>query len=149
MTAIQPVVDGDLDELVPMMSAYCGFYETSPPPEQLAALARALLADPDNEGVQLLARDESGAAVGFATMYWSWDTTVAIRIAIMHDLFVDPSARGGGVGRALIEGCAFEARRRGLGRLVWSTAPDNATAQRVYDATAAERSTWVEYSLAL
>ncbi len=149
MTAIRPVTDGDLDELVPMMAAYCRFYQTIPTREALAALARALLADPEHEGVQLLARDDAGIAVGFATMYWSWDTTAAVRTAIMHDLFVDPAARGGGVGRALIDACAAVAARRGRERLVWQTAPDNATAQRLYDATAAERSTWLEYSLAL
>jgi len=146
---IRPVTDGDLDELLPMMVAYCHFYRTDPGREALAELARALLADPDNEGVQLLARDDTGTAVGFATIYWSWDTTEALRIAIMHDLFVDPAARGGGVGRALIDACASEASRRGRERLVWETAPDNVTAQRVYDGTGAERSTWLEYSLAL
>jgi hypothetical protein len=30
---------------------------------------------------------------------------------------------------------------------VWSTAPDNATAQRLCDRTGAERSTWLEYEL--
>lgn len=132
-----------------MMVAYCAFYRTDQSADALGVLARALLADPDNEGVQLIARDGSGAAVGFATLYWSWDTTRAVRTAIMHDLFVDRAARGRGVGRALIDACAAEAVRHGRRRLVWQTAPDNATAQRVYDATPAEPSTWVEYSLAL
>ena len=60
-----------------------------------------------------------------------------------------PAARGQGVGRALIAACAEEAGRRHHGQLVWHTAPDNATAQRLYDSTAAERSTWVHYTLAV
>jgi hypothetical protein len=30
---------------------------------------------------------------------------------------------------------------------VWSTAPDNTTAQRLYDRTGATRSSWYEYEL--
>ena len=55
----------------------------------------------------------------------------------MNDLFVSPDARGQGVGRALIEASADVARNRGAHHLEWATAPDNATAQRLYNATGA------------
>jgi len=147
--AIRPVEPADLSELVPLMEAYCGFYDTAPGAPALTVLAEALLAAPDCEGMQLLARDQHDRAVGFATMYWSWDTTEAVRTAIMHDLYVDPAVRGTGVGRALIEACGVEAARRGKGRLDWQTAPGNARAQRLYDAMTSDRSTWVCYGLAL
>ncbi len=149
VTNIERVSAADLSELVPLMEAYCRFYETAPGPEALKVLAEALLAAPDAEGLQLLARDESGRAIGFATMYWSWDTTEALPTAIMHDLYVDETVRGGGVGRALIDACGAEAAGRGKRRLDWQTAPDNARAQRLYDSTAAGRSTWVCYALPL
>jgi ribosomal protein S18 acetylase RimI-like enzyme len=149
MTSIARVTAADLSELVPLMEAYCRFYETAPRREDLTALSEALLSAPDSEGVQLLARDDSGRAIGFATMYWSWDTTEALRTAIMHDLYVDEAVRGGGVGRALIDACCAEAARRGKRRLDWQTAPDNARAQRLYDSTPAGRSTWVCYALPL
>ena len=41
------------------------------------------------------------------------------------------------------------ARKRGAHRLEWATAPDNHTAQRLYDATGAKPSTWIEYELEL
>ena len=147
--AIRAVEPADLSELVPLMEAYCGFYDTAPGAPALTVLAEALLAAPDCEGMQLLARDQHDRAVGFATMYWSWDTTEAVRTAIMHDLYVDPAVRGTGVGRALIEACGVEAARRGKGRLDWQTAPGNARAQRLYDAMSSDRSTWVCYGLAL
>jgi hypothetical protein len=53
-------------------------------------LSKALIVDPDREGVQLLARDDGGTAVGFATVYWTWDTLGAARRGVMHDLFVAP-----------------------------------------------------------
>jgi hypothetical protein len=46
----------------------------------------ALVADPEHEGVRLLARDASGRGAGFATLYWSWSTTSTCRIGVMNDL---------------------------------------------------------------
>src|SRR5947209_2507199 len=146
---VSEVGEEDLADLLPLMADYCAFYEASPPPDQLAALSRALLDDPETEGLQLLARDEQSVAVGFATLYWTWSTTRASRLAVMNDLFVSPEARGAGAGRALIDACAERARARGCTALEWQTAPDNHTAQRVYDATGAERSTWITYELRL
>ena len=65
----------------------------------------------------------------------------------MHDLFVKSEARGGGIGRKLIEACRGACRTRGVGKLVWQTAPDNETAQRLYDSTGAESSLWKVYEL--
>ena len=65
----------------------------------------------------------------------------------MNDLYVAEEARGQGVGRALIEAAATVARERGAHHLEWVTAPDNATAQRLYDSTGAERETWIAYEL--
>ena len=38
-------------------------------------------------------------------------------------------------------------RERGAEKLVWETAPDNATAQRLYDGIGASKSTWLSYEL--
>lgn len=145
---ITRVGEGDLQELLPLMRAYCDFYEVAPPDDDLLALSRALIADPEREGVQLIARD-NGAAVGFATIYWSWATTIAARIGVMNDLYVAPEARGGGTADALIHACADECRRHGAAELTWQTAKDNARAQRVYDRVGADRSEWVDYSLSV
>ncbi|MGB2850205.1 MAG: GNAT family N-acetyltransferase [Solirubrobacterales bacterium] len=145
-TTISKVTEIDLSELLPMMRAYCEFYETNPRDDRLVALSKALLGDP-GEGVQYIARGEDRAALGFATVFWSWDTTEAVRTGIMHDLFVVPEARGRAVGRKLIEACRGACRKRGVGKLVWETAPDNETAQRLYDSTGAESSLWKIYSL--
>ena len=146
MIEITRVGEGDLGELLPLMRAYCDFYEVSPPDDALLALARALIADPEREGVQLVARND-GDAVGFATIYWSWATTIAARIGIMNDLFVAPSARGTGAADVLIRACVEECRAHGAEELAWQTARDNARAQRVYDRVGATRSEWVDYSL--
>jgi GNAT superfamily N-acetyltransferase len=129
------------------MRAYCDFYETAPSDQALLGVSRALLADPDLEGVQLIARDVRSTAVGFATVLWSWDTTEAGRIGIMHDLFVAPPARGSGVVEQLIEACVERCTQRGAVRLEWQTGPDNARAQAVYERIGGVREPWLLYTL--
>jgi len=146
VSEISRVTAADLDALLPLMRAYCDFYEVSPPDDALLALARALIADPEREGLQLLARRD-GEAVGFATIYWSWATTIASRIGVMNDLYVVPAARGTGAAEQLIRACAAECKHKGAAELTWQTAPDNERAQRVYDRLGAKRSQWIDYSL--
>jgi GNAT superfamily N-acetyltransferase len=147
-SSIRRVEAADLDELLPLMRAYCDFYEVAPTDEQLLALARALIDDPEREGLQLLARDPGGRAAGFATLYWSWSTTNASRIGVMNDLFVAENARGEGVAKQLIEACRRACADRGARRLTWQTAPDNFRAQAVYDRVGGAREQWIDYWLA-
>jgi GNAT superfamily N-acetyltransferase len=147
MAEIERVTEADLPELLPLMRAYCDFYEVDPPDEALLALSRALLADPEHEGVQFLARDADRNAVGFATLYWTWSTSDAARIGVMNDLFVAPAARGSGAAEQLIDACRSDCGRRGASRLTWQTAPDNERAQAVYDRVGATRESWVDYWL--
>ena len=142
---IERVTETDLTELLALMRAYCDFYEVAPSDDELLELSRALIADPEHEGVQLLARE--GRAIGFATIFWSWATTSAERIGVMNDLFVGPEARGTGVAEALIEACRAECNARGAGKLTWQTAPDNAAAMKLYDRVGARREQWVDYWL--
>jgi GNAT superfamily N-acetyltransferase len=145
--SISRVAEADLDDLLGLMRAYCDFYEVSPSDEDLLAISRALIGDPDGEGLQLLARDGQGRAAGFATVYWTWSTTSACRIGIMNDLFVAGTARGQGLAEQLIETCRSECVRRGARRLTWQTAPDNLRAQTVYERVGATREQWVDYWL--
>jgi GNAT superfamily N-acetyltransferase len=145
--AIAPVAEADLDALLPLMRAYCDFYRVAPSDEALLALARALLADPEREGVQLIARDERGTAVGFATLYWSWSTAAAARIGVMNDLYVAPEARGSGAADRLIEACAERCAAAGAAALEWQTAPGNHRAQAVYERVGARREDWLTYVL--
>jgi GNAT superfamily N-acetyltransferase len=143
------VVEADLPELLPLVRAYCDFYDVAPSDEALLAVSRALIADPDREGVQLIARTDQTEAVGFATVYWTWDTLIAARAGIMHDLFVLPTARGTGVADRLIGACIDECRRHGAIKVGWQTARDNTRAQAVYERVGATRDEWVDYSLAV
>ena len=147
--AIDVVGEQDLADLLPLMRAYCDFYETSPTDAALLAISAALIEDPEREGCQLIARSEDGSAAGFATVFFTLETTVASRLAVMNDLFVAPPARGTGLAERLIERCAALARDGGARSLDWVTAEDNVRAQRVYDRIGAAGGGWKSYSLAL
>jgi GNAT superfamily N-acetyltransferase len=143
---IAVVREDDLRDLLPLMRAYSEFYGSPPDEERLSGVARMLIEQP-HEGVQFIARGEDGAALGFATVYMTWETLDAGRLAVMNDLFVAPQARGRGVGAALIEECRRFAADRRAGKLAWQTAPDNQVAQRLYERVGATREDWVDYHL--
>ncbi|MEA2492338.1 MAG: hypothetical protein QOJ29_249 [Thermoleophilaceae bacterium] len=144
---IDTVTEQDLAELLPLMRDYCNFYSVAPKDERLLELSRALLTDPELEGLQLIARDEGGLAIGFATIFWTWSTLSAARVGVMNDLFVSDDARGGGVADALILECSERCRLRGARYLSWQTAKDNLRAQKVYDRVGGKREEWLDYSL--
>jgi GNAT superfamily N-acetyltransferase len=147
------VREADLEDLLPLMRAYCDFYEVAPTDEALLGMSRALIADgvggAGSEGVQLIARDTPGSAIAFATVFWTWSTLSASRIAVMNDLFVAEHARGAGTAEALIAACGDAARAHGATKLIWQTAKDNLRAQAVYDRVGGRRSEWLDYDLPL
>src|SRR3954452_7031959 len=149
MTATVHVVsEGELPELLPLIRAYLDFYEVEPPDDAILALCRSLIADPELEGVQFIARDEHGTAVGFASLFWTWATTRGGRLGVMNDLFVAPPGRGSGAAEALIEACRARCEQRGAVALEWQTAADNQRAQAVYDRVGGVRSDeWLDYTL--
>ncbi|MBS1888965.1 MAG: GNAT family N-acetyltransferase [Actinobacteria bacterium] len=137
----------ELEALLPLIAAYQTFYEVEEiDADRNRAFFRRFVA-PSEDGEMLAARAEGGAILGYACLYWHFSSTRAVETVLMNDLFVVPDARGRGVGRALIEASAAVARRRGAAWLEWATAPDNHTAQRLYDSMTHEKSTWLEYEL--
>ncbi|MCX6388766.1 MAG: GNAT family N-acetyltransferase [Solirubrobacterales bacterium] len=144
--SIEPVKRSDLTDTARLLRAYCDFYEVTPTDESLMSLVQSLMDDPAS-GVQLIARDQEGLAVGFATVYWTWQTLSASRTGVMNDLFVIPEARGKGWAAALIEACGAQCRLKEIDTLVWQTALDNTPAQKVYDRVGGKAERWLDYSL--
>jgi GNAT superfamily N-acetyltransferase len=147
MHEIRPAREDELDELMPLMRAYCDFYESSPTDEGLRTMLSTLIADP-SQGAVFIAR-HGGQAVGFAALDWKWSSLKGARIGYLEDLFVDPEARGKGIADALIEICASRCRELGMPAMEWSTAPDNKRAQQVYSRTGADSELLLEYDLRL
>jgi GNAT superfamily N-acetyltransferase len=144
---VSAVREEEFETLLPLSSAYQRFYEVDDPDtDRNRAFFRRFLA-PSEDGLLLAARDESGTILGYACLYWFFSSLQAVETVLMNDLFVAPDVRGKGVGRALIEATAAVARERGAAWVEWSTAPDNHTAQRLYDSLTDDKSTWLSYEL--
>ena len=143
---ITPVSAAEFEQLLPLIAAYQHFYEVEDvDTERNRSFFQRFLV-PSDDGMLIAAR-RGGELVGYACLYWHFSSTKATETVLMNDLFVNPEVRGAGVGRALIGASLEVARERGAPLLEWSTAPDNHTAQRLYDATGAARSTWLSYEL--
>ena len=146
--SVEPVDQAQFERLLPMIAAYQRFYEVEEIDEaRNRALFKRFIA-PSDDGM-LLGAWRGDELTGYACLYWSFTSLVPAETVLMNDLFVDPAARGQGIGRTLIEASAAVARKRGAHRLEWMTSPENETAQRLYDSTGADRSTWLEYELKL
>jgi GNAT superfamily N-acetyltransferase len=145
---IEPITEEEFDRFLPLIADYQSFYGVKEPDDgRNQAFFRRFLA-PSDDGLLLGAWDQ-GEPAGYACLYWFFTSISAAESVLMNDLYVVPHARGRGVGRGLIEASRGVAGERGAHHLEWSTAPDNETAQRLYDSTGAERSEWITYELGL
>jgi GNAT superfamily N-acetyltransferase len=144
---VRPARIDEVEEMLPLIRAYCRFYETEPNDEGIRKMFETLITEP-SQGAVFIARDD-GKAVGFASLDWKWSSLKGARIGYLEDLFVDPETRGRGIADALIEICAERCRQLGMPALQWLTAPDNHRAQKVYNRTGADFDTYVEYDLDL
>jgi GNAT superfamily N-acetyltransferase len=73
-----------------------------------------------------------GNVVGFALWFLNFSTWLGRHGIYLEDLYVQPSARGTGVGRALLMTLVGIAEERGYGRVEWSVLDWNADAQGFY-----------------
>ena len=144
---IHTATPADLDDAARLFDAYRRFYGQ---PGDLPA-ARAFLAArmARKESALLLAR-RSGEAVGFTQLYPLFSSVRMAPVWVLNDLYVDASARRGGVARRLLDAAADAARDSGAARLMLETGIDNAPARALYrNAGWAEEATqWYALDLA-
>ena len=116
----------------PLARGYKEFYKTPTTDAEYETAWKRLMA---RDGVHGLAAFLDGKLVGIAH-YLFHTSTWAQNICYLQDLFTAHEARGKGVGRALIEAVAREARLRGAAKYYWLTQDNNATARTLYDKVA-------------
>lgn len=81
---------------------------------------------------EVLIAQLGGVAAGFALFFQSYSTFLAKPGLYLEDLFVDPAARGKGVGAALMAACARIAVQRHYGRFEWNVLDWNEPALGFY-----------------
>jgi GNAT superfamily N-acetyltransferase len=143
---VRPPRPGDRADWDRLYAGYAAFYGVA----QTGAMRDRVwgwLFDPASGVEGRVAEAPDGRLVGLAHFRAFARPLSATTGGFLDDLFVDPDARAGGVGAALIEAVRAEARARGWSVLRWITAADNATARSLYDKVA-RATPWVTYDLA-
>ena len=143
---IETVTAQTFERVLPLIAGYQRFYKAEPDEARNRAHFWRLL-DDHAAGIQFVALDETGQALGFATLYFPLGSVTPGVACLMNDLFVVPETRGQGIGRALILHCLSYAKAHGFAKIHWQTALDNHTAQRLYDSLPTTRSGWYTYRL--
>lgn len=126
MTLMEP---DTVASVAPLFDAYRQFYGKPSAPEAALAFLQQRLAN--GESI-VLGAFLAGRAVGFAQIYPTWSSIRMAPALVLNDLFVDPSARGRGVGEALVRACEAEGQRRGAAALSLETQRSNHAAIALY-----------------
>lgn len=101
-----------------------------------------------HEPVHALVAEQSAELVGLVHYIFHRTTISIAPTCYLQDLFTLETARGHGVGRALIERAYELAREAGSARVYWLTHETNEVAMKLYDKVA-ERSGFLAYRKAL
>lgn len=142
---IEVVSEENMDEVLPLIRAYQQFYKVAEISDLKNREFFSQFGANSSSGCQFIFRD-AGEVVGFATVYFTFTSTIAAKVAVLNDLYTLPRLRGKGVGRKLTEHCREFAALNGAARLQWVTAPDNEQAQKLYDSMNTKKSTWHFYT---
>lgn len=142
---IEPVSAGNLEEILPLIEQYQEFYLVKDISTVRNREFFSQFGEDNPFGCQFAFR-ESGKVIGFATIYFTFTSTIAAKVGVLNDVYTCPNHRGKGVARNLIEHCRKYAAQNGAARLQWVTAPNNETAQELYDSMNTSKSTWHFYT---
>jgi GNAT superfamily N-acetyltransferase len=138
------------DDSVLLISLIIGLadYEKLPPPDEAAQ--KRLIADAfgPNPRFDVFLAEVDGDIAGYAFVFETYSTFLAMPTLYLEDLFVLPQFRGRRIGYALMLHLAHEALWRGCGRLEWAVLDWNSRAIDFYERLGARHlKEWLVYRL--
>ncbi|MCM3213860.1 GNAT family N-acetyltransferase [Niallia taxi] len=137
----------DLDGVANLFNLYRTFYQQESDLEGAKNYIKERINK--EESVIFVAKDEQNY-LGFTQLYPTFSSISMKRAWILNDLYVDEQARKQGVGELLLHKAKEYAIETGAKSLSLSTAPDNYTAQRLYEKNGYEKDyTFYHYELGL
>lgn len=132
---IRPLRPADEAEWRALWSEYLAFYKTSVPEVVYASTFARLLGN-DPQDFSCLIAEVDGKPVGLAHYLFHRHGWKIENVCYLQDLYVAPTARGTGTGRALIEAVYAAADAAGAPAVYWLTQDFNHTARKLYDRVA-------------
>ncbi|CAN7558879.1 N-acetyltransferase family protein [Rhizobium sp. LjRoot258] len=114
-----------------LWAGYLAFYEVTVDADITDATWRRVF-DPAS-AIFMRVADVDGRVMGFTLCLTHEGTWIRGKDCYLEDLFVDPNARGMGVGRALMDDLVLLCRKNGWSRLYWHTSEQNRAARALYD----------------
>ncbi|MGP8033055.1 MAG: N-acetyltransferase family protein [Steroidobacteraceae bacterium] len=142
MTEIRPLRPADRPRWEPLWQGYLRFYRQHLP-AAVTDGAFVRLTDP-RSALQGLVAERDGALLGFVHYQFHPSTWALRDSCYLEDLYVDPAARGSGVGRALIRAVYAQADRAQAATVYWLTQEFNTDGRALYD-TLARRTSFIRY----
>jgi GNAT superfamily N-acetyltransferase len=139
---VRPVRPGDRAAWEPLWQGYLTFYKSTLASDITDATWRRFFDPLERLGAFVAERD--GQLIGIAHYLLHRSTWAPLCYCYLEDLFVEPSVRRSGAGRALIGAVETAAREAGASRLYWMTHETNETAQKLYNQVA-ERPGFAQY----
>lgn len=143
---VRPVRPDDLDEVVRLCAAHAEYERADYDPEGKTVGLETLLFGPSSRLHGLVADGPDGI-VGYATWSREVSTWDAALYAHMDCLYLDPAARGLGVGRLLVARLVDDALAAGCRQVQWQTPAFNTRAMPFYDRLGATRKEKVRFFL--
>ena len=133
--SIRPIERADRAEWGRLWQGYLAFYKTTLPDAIYDLAFDRMLSGDEGEfqGYLALMDDQPVGLVHFLFHRHGWKEE---KVCYLQDLYADPSARGHGVGAALIMAVYATADAEGAPSVYWLTQEDNATARKLYDQVA-------------
>jgi GNAT superfamily N-acetyltransferase len=128
---IRPARPGDEHDILRLIHALAD-YEREPDAVQATPDALRTHLFGENPRVFAHVAEQDGRIVGMAVWFLNFSTWTGRHGIYLEDLFVDPSVRGGGVGRGLVRALAAEAAARGCARMEWVVLDWNTSAKDFY-----------------
>lgn len=129
---IRPMTAADEAEWRNLWTAYLAFYNTVLPEAVFASTFARLLGDAPMDPKGFIARVD-GQAMGLVHYLHHRHCWKIENVCYLQDLYVDPQARGTGLGRKLIEAVYAAADADGTLAVYWLTQEFNADGRRLYD----------------